>query len=221
MEKKEYTQEEKDAYRKMRQDKFNQAYREARDEIVKDAEFRMEEVKSKNEEQAILYTFHFAKDASSKVDSNGTKIVFGEGIRLLDILTKGRQSFLNVLNEHFNKDGETKYHCGFFKKYREDGSGINDWNIYVSWAPLKPRTEKKNPPKKVVSNEKKFSPKDTKVENVKTETKQKTGYNPVIRPPFAKKNKNTKPVEKKGEVKKTEIKKSSPDSWAGKVASTA
>ena len=218
MEKKEYTQEEKDAYRKMRQEKFQQAYREARDEIIGDAEFRMEEAKSKNEEQAILYTFHFAKDASAKVDSNGTKIVFGEGIRLLDILTKGRQSFLNVLNEHFNKDGETKYHCGFFKKYRADGSGINDWNIYVSWAPLKPRTEKKTPPKKVSNVEKKTESTEKKVENTKSEKK---GYKPVIRPPFAKKNKNTKPVEKKGEVKKTETKKSSPESWAGKVASTA
>ena len=74
MEKKEYTQDEKDAYRKMRQEKFQQAYREARDEIIGDAEFRMEEAKSRNEEQAILYTFHFAKDASAKVDSNGTRL---------------------------------------------------------------------------------------------------------------------------------------------------
>jgi hypothetical protein len=220
MEKKEYTQDEKDAYRKMRQEKFNEAYREARDEIVKDAQFRIEEAKSKNEEQAVLYNFHFAKDASSKVDSNGTKIVFGEGIRLLDICIKGRQSFLNLLNEHFNQDGETKYHCGFFKKNRGDGSGINDWNIYVSWAPLKPRVEKekkKNFSKKKTDNSKPVEAQPEKKEE--TKPVEKSGYKPKIRSPFQKKT--GKPVEKKAEVKKTETKKSSPNSWAGKVASTA
>ena len=114
--------------------RYNNAYNEAANEILNGGDEKVNSVEV-GTEQAILYTFHFMKDGNAKVDSNGKKIIFGENVRLLDILTKGRSRFLSILNNHFNRDGETKYHCGFYKKNRTDGSGLSDWIIFVSWRP--------------------------------------------------------------------------------------
>ena len=140
-EKKQLTQEEIEERRQKNIVRFNNAYNEAANEILNGGDEKVKSVEA-GAEQAILYTFHFMKDANAKVDSNGKKIVFGENVRLLDILTKGRGRFLSILNNHFNKDGETKYHCGFYKKNRTDGSGLSDWNIFVSW---RPRTQNQKP----------------------------------------------------------------------------
>ncbi len=133
-EKKQLTKEEIEERRQKNITRYNNAYNEAANEILKGGDEKVKGVEA-GAEQAILYTFHFMKDANAKEDSNGKKIIFGENVRLLDILTKGRGRFLSILNNHFNKDGETKYHCGFYKKNRNDGSGLSDWNIFVSWRP--------------------------------------------------------------------------------------
>ncbi len=132
-EKKEYTAEEKAAYRQMKFDRYNAAYEEAANEIAKGGEEKIKKAIEDKKTQAILYTFYFMKDRDAKVDTKGVKIAFGDNIRMYDILTKGKGHFLRVLNAKFNKDNDSKYHCGFFRRVNPDGNGFNEWNIYVSW----------------------------------------------------------------------------------------
>lgn len=190
--------------------RYNNAYNEAANDILKGGDEKVNGVEA-GAEQAILYTFHFMKDVNAKVDSNGMKIVFGENVRLLDILTKGRGRFLSILNNHFNKDGETKYHCGFYKKNRTDGSGLSDWNIFVSW---RPRTQNTTP-----YNKKPYQPKmgtGKKPYQPKNSTGEKGLYvkkGPFIqtKPAFFKKNlkqNSEQPIVKKD---------TNPNSWANRV----
>lgn len=79
-----------------------------------------------------IYSFQWVEDPKCTVDSKGNKIVFEGNVRLLDMLIKGREEFINDLNIFFNKDGKSKYHCGFYKKnIRTTNESM--WNIYVSW----------------------------------------------------------------------------------------
>ncbi len=131
--KKEYTEEEKAAYRQKKFDRYNAAYEEAAIEISKDGESKIKKAVEENKSQAILYTFYFMQDRNATQDTKGVKIAFGDNIRMYDILTKGKGHFLRVLNGKFNKENETKYHCGFFRRVNPDGNGFNEWNVYVSW----------------------------------------------------------------------------------------
>ncbi len=133
LEKKEYTAEEKAAYRQKKFDRYNAAYEEAANEISKGGEEKIKKAIEENKSQAILYTFYFMQDRNATQDTKGVKISFGDNIRMYDILTKGKGHFLKVLNAKFNKESENKYHCGFFRRVNPDGNGFNEWNIYVSW----------------------------------------------------------------------------------------
>jgi hypothetical protein len=132
-EKKEYTAEEKAAYRQKKFDRYNTAYEEAANVISKGGEDKIKKATEENKSQAILYTFYFMQDRNATQDTKGVKISFGDNIRMYDILTKGKGHFLRVLNTKFNKESENKYHCGFFRRVNPDGNGFNEWNIYVSW----------------------------------------------------------------------------------------
>lgn len=84
-----------------------------------------------------IYSFKWVKDPSQAYDEDGNKTVFDGNIRLLDLITKSKNDFIQSLNTFFNKDGEMKYHTGVYKKrYNEDGA--YSWNIFVSWASKKP-----------------------------------------------------------------------------------
>lgn len=85
-----------------------------------------------------IYSFTWVKDPNETHDENGNKTIFEGHVRLLDLITKSNRDFINSLNNFFNKDGETKYHCGFYKK-KDIESGIFSWNIFVSWSPKKQR----------------------------------------------------------------------------------
>ena len=85
-----------------------------------------------------IYSFTWVKDPDKTHDENGNKTIFEGHVRLLDLITKSNRDFINSLNIFFNKDGETKYHCGFYKK-QDIETGIYSWNIFVSWSPRKPR----------------------------------------------------------------------------------
>jgi hypothetical protein len=202
-EKKQLTKEEIEERRQKNITRYNNAYNEAANEILKGGDEKVKNVEA-GAEQAILYTFHFMKDANAKEDSNGKKIIFGENVRLLDILTKGRGRFLSILNNHFNKDGETKYHSGFYKKNRNDDSGLSDWNIFVSWRPRQTR----------VQNDKSFK-KTYSTSNEGKKTYVKKGSFIQTNKTFFKKNpkqfSNSKP---KNPISKPDT---NPNSWANRV----
>lgn len=189
MEKKQYTPEEKKAFQAKRMERYNNAYQDAAFHILNGSEDKVKRAEDEGKDQALIYTFHYAKDRNAKHDEDGNLIVFGQGVRLLDILMKGRYSFLKLLNENFNRNGETKYYARFEKRNRGDGSGLNDWNIYISW---RPRLPKKNA-------------------EVKVEAKAEV----VEEKKVLQKKENVKKFAKKVEVKKVENK--DPNSWANKV----
>ena len=85
-----------------------------------------------------IYSFNWVKDPNETHDENGNKTIFEGHVRLLDLITKSNRDFISSLNNFFNKDGETKYHSGFYKK-KDNETGIYSWNIFVSWSPRKLR----------------------------------------------------------------------------------
>jgi len=90
-----------------------------------------------------IYSFTWVKDPDNTHDENGNKTIFEGRVRLLDLITKSNRDFFNSLNIFFNKDGETKYYCGVYKN-TDNKTGINSWNIFVSWASRKPRLSDSN-----------------------------------------------------------------------------
>jgi hypothetical protein len=85
-----------------------------------------------------IYSFTWVKDPNETHDENGNKTIFEGHVRLLDLITKSNRDFISSLNNFFNKEGETKYHCGFYKK-KDNETGIYSWNIFVSWSLRKPK----------------------------------------------------------------------------------
>lgn len=85
-----------------------------------------------------IYSFTWVKDPDKTHDEYGNKTIFEGHVRLRDLITKSNRDFFNSLNTFFNKDGEKKYHCGFYKN-KDNETGNDIWNIFVSWAPRKPR----------------------------------------------------------------------------------
>lgn len=188
--KKEYTAEEKAAYRQKKFDRYNAAYEEAATEISKGSEEKIKNAENEKKTQAILYTFYFMKDREAKQDTKGVKIAFGDNIRMYDILTKGKGHFLKVLNAKFNKENESKYHCGFFRRVNPDGNGFNEWNIYVSWKnreiKAKPENDgfeevkQRRPQKKSL-----FTKDDKKEETIKKEVKTEVETENVVSTRFS------------------------------------
>ncbi len=114
-----------------RRARFNAAYDLAIAEITKDASAKIKADSDVGHYRSILYTFHFSDVKDAEVDKNGTKIRFGDGVFLRDMITRGNYHFFKKLTDHFNGSVESKgYHTGFFR-HKDDGS----YNIFVSWAP--------------------------------------------------------------------------------------
>jgi hypothetical protein len=114
-----------------RRKRFNDAYDEAISEITKDASTKIKADVDVGHYRSILYSFHFSDVKDAEVDKMGTKIRFGDGVFLRDMITRGHYQFFGKLTDHFNSSVDSKgYHTGFFRN-KNDGS----YNIYVSWAP--------------------------------------------------------------------------------------
>lgn len=173
--------------KKARNEKFEKAYDEAVNVIFAGVKDKVDVAEGEWKDQLIVYTFRFAKDKTAMVDENGVQVVFGDKVRLMDILVKGFYKFVTKAGLLLNKPGEKKYRVGYFKK----PEGV--WNIFVSWRSLeekivkKPSVMKKTPFKK----------------NVSKYNKKKEGDGFMM---------ETKLVKKVVEVKRP-----NPNSWAGKV----
>jgi hypothetical protein len=114
-----------------RRARFNAAYDLAIAEITTGASEKIKADVDVGHYRSILYTFHFSDVKDAEFDKNGTKIRFGDGVFLRDMITKGHFHFFKKLTDHFNSSVESKgYHTGFFR-HKDNGS----YNIYVSWAP--------------------------------------------------------------------------------------
>lgn len=138
------TNKVKEENRKKEMERINIGRKEAIETIVKDCENKMLESSLEGFDKAILYSFEWVSDPKATTDSKGVKTVFGENVRLLDLIKKSKDEFIKDLNSFFNKDGETKFHCGFFRKMRENDNMPDIWNIYVSWAPIFTRHSKES-----------------------------------------------------------------------------
>lgn len=134
--------------KKARNEKFEKAYDEAVNIIFDGVKDKVDVAESEGKDQLIVYTFRFAKDKTATEDENGVKVVFGDKVRLMDILVKGFYKFVTKAGVLLNKPGEKKYRVGYFKK----PEGV--WNIFVSWRSLEEKKNssvKKTPFKKNVS----------------------------------------------------------------------
>ena len=94
---------------------------------------KMKDSAIKGFDRTNLYSFQWVQERDDKVDANGNKVIFEGNVRLLDLITKGKEEFLNDLNIFFNKDGNDKYHCGIFKK-KNNETNLDTWYIFVSWS---------------------------------------------------------------------------------------
>jgi len=113
---------------------------------------KMTESASKGYDRTLLYTAEWTKDKDAVHDEKGNKKMFEGNVRLFDLIDKGHIEFKTALDNFFNKDGSSRYHC-FFKKKYNDGS-FNSYNIFVSWGT--PETGKKpfkKPNNRVTQNE--------------------------------------------------------------------
>lgn len=121
-------------------EKFKIGREDAIKHITEGCYQKMQESAKKGFDKAFLYSFQWVEDKDSIVDKNGVKTIFEGNIRLLDLMTKGKDEFIKDLNYFFNKGNEDKYHCGFFKN-NKDKEEI--WNIYVSWGAVNKTENKK------------------------------------------------------------------------------
>lgn len=113
---------------------------------------KMAESASKGYDRTLLYTAEWTKDKDAMHDEKGNKKMFEGNVRLFDLIDKGHNEFKNALDNFFNKDGSSKYHC-FFKKKYNDGS-FHSYNIFVSWSTLETgKKHFKKPMNKVNNNE--------------------------------------------------------------------
>ena len=149
------TQEQKDA----RNERFEKAYDEAVNVIFAGVDEKVKVAEAEGKDQLIVYTFQFAKEKTAMEDENGVRVVFGEKVRLMDILVKGYYKFVTKAGSLLNKEGDdfpkesldlsypskdgskkndNKYRVGYFKK--PDGV----WNIFVSWSSLEKKVYQKD-----------------------------------------------------------------------------
>lgn len=66
-------------------------------------------------DRTLLYTAEWTKNKDALTDDKGTKKMFGDNVRLFDLIDKGHDEFKTELNNFFNKDGNHKYNC-YFKR---------------------------------------------------------------------------------------------------------
>jgi hypothetical protein len=115
-------------------DRINNARKLAIEHITKDVESKILSSIERGFDSSIIYKYQWASEKDATQDPSGNQIIFGDGIRLSDLIKKGAKYFFRDLNKFFNKDREIKYFTGVFP----DRNGQDTvWNIYVSWNPEK------------------------------------------------------------------------------------
>ena len=155
------TQEQKDA----RNEKFEKAYNEAVNVIFDGVKDKVDVAESQGKDQIMVYTFQIAKDKTSRDDENGIQVVFGDKVRLTDILVKGYYKFITKAGAILNKEGEKKYRVGYFN----NPEGV--WNIFVSWRSLEKKVYQKNSGKTFKKNTSKYNKKKKEGDEFMMETK--------------------------------------------------
>ena len=117
--------------------KNNERFKQARDEpithITNGYMEKMLLAAEKGYDQTDLYSAGRAENKSLDTDPFGNKVKFGDNVWFIDIITKGRNEFLNELNDFFNKDNGSNYHCGIYSK-KDLSNNIVKYHIFVSWA---------------------------------------------------------------------------------------
>ncbi len=189
-----------DEEKKARADRYNKGYEEAVNCIFDGVDEKIKKAEEDGKDQVIVYTFRFAKDPKSVEDEDGKKVVFGDRVRLMDILTKGYKKFVWMVMTRLNKEGENKYRVGYFKKSRDgsvDNEQMMDWNIFVSWRSFEKKGDKKVNVKPIA---KKYVKKSNSMMMDTSMIKKK------------------KSVDVKKDVKS--FAKINPNSWAGKVVAS-
>ena len=186
------TQEQKDA----RNERFEKAYDEAVNIIFAGVNEKIKVAETEGKHQVIVYTFSFAKDPKAVNDENGVQVVFGDRVRLMDILVKGYSRFIGKSLKVVNVDGRKKYGVGYFKKSNEENEKDVEWNICVTWRPFIKKVYKKDSDVKKVPFKK----------NVLKYNNKKGGDGFMM---------ETKLVKKV-----VDMKMPNPNSWAGKVVAS-
>jgi hypothetical protein len=110
--------------------KINLARKEAIKVITKNAITKMVRSVKNGFNRTILYKYQWSPEPDAIYDPSGNRIIFGDGIRLSDLIRKGGKQFFRDLDDFFNKNGEKKYLTGVYPKKYDD---VTIWNIYVSW----------------------------------------------------------------------------------------
>lgn len=113
-------------------ERIRKGLEDAVNHITTDAFKKMELSASKGYDRTLLYTAEWTKNKDALTDDKGTKKMFGDNVRLFDLIDKGHIEFKTELNNFFNKDGNSKYNCFFKKKYNE--GNFQAYNIFVSWG---------------------------------------------------------------------------------------
>ena len=114
-------------------EKINIAKNDAINHITEGCFEKMTNAASNGFNKVDIYSFTWIEDPKELFDKYGNKTIFEGNIRLLDLITKSNKDFIDSLNNFFNKDGQSKYYCGVYKK--KNNEDIYTWNVFVSWAP--------------------------------------------------------------------------------------
>lgn len=119
-------------------DKYNDAYNEAISHMLTDVASKMHDSAINGYNKTIIYQFKYQEDSSSDEDEFGNKIKFN-GIWLLDMITKGYETFFELINERMNQNLETPKFYSYYSKKNPDGL----YRIFVSWSQKVKNTEEK------------------------------------------------------------------------------
>jgi hypothetical protein len=110
--------------------KINTARKHAIEVITNNAITKMLRSVKNGFNRTILYKYQWSPEPDAMYDPAGNRIIFGDGIRLSDLIRKGGKQFFRDLDDFFNKNGDQKYFTGIYPKKYDD---VTIWNIYVSW----------------------------------------------------------------------------------------
>ena len=150
-----YTDEEKQAMREKRMERFNDACNKAIEYFVTDKVLESIQTDEKDGYKRMkIATWKYVLDEKDTHDADGTQTVFGNdengGLRLLTLINKERGNnykFMNKINYYINNaisQGGNKYRCyTAFSKDDNDRSN-NTWSIYVTWEPPVARNDRQS-----------------------------------------------------------------------------
>lgn len=115
-------------------ERIENAIKEAVQYITQDSATKMQEEALKGSEKADIYYFGWVEDPSETQDKDGNKTVFGENVRLLDMINKSYDTFIKELNSFFNSDDGNLFHCGIVTRINPT-TNYKTWHVFVSWKP--------------------------------------------------------------------------------------